>query len=101
MEIIQHKKDLVVLKRIQLVLGGSSTLIAEYNDCHRLQFHKKSVLISCIIPFFNKYPLHGTKALDFNDFSKVIMIIESGAHLTINGINQILAIVNGMNSKRI
>lgn len=101
MEIIQHKKDIFVLERIQFIIGGSSTLIAEYNNCHRLQFHKRSILINFIIPFFNKYPLYGTKALDFKDFSKVLMIMESGAHQTPKGLDQIKTIVAGMNSKRI
>jgi hypothetical protein len=53
-----------------------------------------------IIPFFDKYPLKGSKAKDFADFKKVAEIIRSKAHLTAAGLEQIRIFKAGMNKGR-
>lgn len=61
---------------------------------------KTSELIEIIIPFFEKYPIQGVKSLDFEDFKKVAMLIDSKEHLTIKGLNRILEISLNMNKHR-
>lgn len=53
-----------------------------------------------IIPFFQKYPLLGTKKQNFEDFCKVASLIKSGAHLTKSGLEEIRRIKSGMNIQR-
>ena len=53
-----------------------------------------------IIPFFDKYPLHGKKANDYADFCKVVEIIKNKGHLTPSGLEEILRIKSGMNRGR-
>jgi len=53
-----------------------------------------------IIPFFDKYPLQGEKAKDFMDFKKVALLMQSKAHLTREGLEEILKIKSGMNARR-
>jgi hypothetical protein len=53
-----------------------------------------------IIPFFQKYKLHGSKALDFADFCKVAELMKTKAHLTQEGLEQIRVIKSGMNKGR-
>ena len=53
-----------------------------------------------IIPFFNQYPLRGSKALDFKDFVKVAELMKNKAHLTAEGLDQIRKIKAGMNRKK-
>lgn len=57
-------------------------------------------LVNVIIPFFEKYPLQGAKALDFNDFVKGIRIIEKKGHLTPEGLAQLQDLAYGMNTFR-
>jgi hypothetical protein len=54
-----------------------------------------------IIPFFQKYPLQGVKALDYADFCKVAELMKNKAHLTEEGLGQILKIKLGVNNNRI
>jgi len=54
-----------------------------------------------IIPFFNKYPILGSKSLDFADFEQVAKLIENKDHLTAEGFKQISKIKSGMNKGRI
>ena len=54
-----------------------------------------------IIPFFIKYPIVGQKLLDFQDFCKVAKLMKERAHITLEGLNEIRRIRDGMNSIRI
>jgi hypothetical protein len=53
-----------------------------------------------IIPFFSKYPLQGVKLADYLDFCKVVELMKNKAHLTQEGLDQILEIKLGMNTGR-
>ena len=53
-----------------------------------------------LIPFFNKYPIKGTKFLDYADFIKVISLMTIKAHLTKEGLDLIRDIKSNMNRKR-
>jgi hypothetical protein len=53
-----------------------------------------------MIPFFTSYPILGVKAKDFSDFKKVAKLMNSGAHLTAEGLEQIRHIQVGMNRGR-
>ncbi len=51
--------------------------------------------------FFNKYPLAGIKTKDFKDWCKIARIIQTKAHLTKDGSNQIIKLKAGMNKQRV
>jgi hypothetical protein len=55
---------------------------------------------SKIIPFFDKYPLHGSKSLDFVDINRAAFIIKNKDHLNPEGLELIRQIKAGMNSER-
>lgn len=61
-----------------------------------------SDIIDIIIPFFEKYPIQGIKALDFEDFKRVAEIMKTKNHLTKEGgyTTKILKIKQGMNQNR-
>jgi hypothetical protein len=61
--------------------------------------YKYDDIIDKIIPFFEKYPILGSKALDFSDFKLVADLIKEKAHLkkSGNGLAKILAIKSQMN----
>lgn len=61
---------------------------------------KLSDLNQKIIPFFSKYPIIGVKAKDFQLFTKVVFLMQSKAHLTKQGLEQIQIIKAGLNRKR-
>ena len=52
-----------------------------------------------IIPFFNKYPLQGSKSLDFSDFNRAADLIQNKAHITSQGFESIKQIKLGTNKK--
>jgi hypothetical protein len=56
---------------------------------------------SIILPFFEKYPLQGSKKLDLDDFHKIAVLMNEKKHLTTNGLELIKKIKDGMNKSRI
>nr|QDG01242.1 LAGLIDADG endonuclease [Scytalidium sp.] len=87
------------------------TYIAEYLGCGNIYKHsvnavvyrvsKRSDLTEIIIPFFEKYPILGIKALDFKDFCFISELIKNQVHHNKEGIDQILRIKSKMNSGRV
>lgn len=67
----------------------------------RFIIRKNSDVTSFIVPFFAKYPLRGSKYADYLDFCKVAKIMDSKAHLTVEGLEQIDLIKSGMNRGRL
>jgi hypothetical protein len=59
-----------------------------------------SDLVNKIIPFFEKYPLQGSKRLDFIDFCKIANLMKEKRHLTMEGLEDIRKIKFGMNTGR-
>jgi hypothetical protein len=55
-------------------------------------------LKNIIIPFFEKYPLITHKHADFLLFKSAVEIINSGEHLTSEGLTKILALKASMNN---
>ena len=59
-----------------------------------------SELTEIILPFFINYPIQGIKYFDYLDFLKAVEIIKDKNHLTLEGLEKIQKIKNGMNSRR-
>lgn len=60
--------------------------------------YNKSYLLNIIIPHYKKYPLVGSKHLDFLDFKRCVLLISDNS---LSNINYILDIKNGMNRNRL
>jgi len=73
---------------------------SEKNNTCLLQFRNNSDIENKIIPFFKEYSIKGVKALDFNDWCKVAELVKNKEHLTIDGLNKITEIANGINLNR-
>ena len=95
----QHSRDSEILISIKNYFGCGS--VNKHSD-NALVFRvsKLSDFTQKIIPFFDKYPLLGTKAKDCVDFKQVALLIEKKAHLTPEGLEQISKIKAGMNRAR-
>lgn len=98
-KVAQHNRDLDLLK----------SFIA-YFDCGSVQKSGDSVVEFCvakfenlilkIIPFIEKHPVLGSKALDFSDFKKVADLMKDKAHFSKTGLEKILAVKSQMNRGR-
>lgn len=98
--ITQNNTSLAVLKYIRDNLGIGSV----YNhDAEGLASRVMIYSREDINIFRNKFKntqLYGAKALDYNDFCRGVDLINEKAHLTSNGLNQIIEISKNMNTRR-
>jgi len=99
-KITQHTRDTDLLKEFvnYFNCGRYSLSSPEAGDFIVTKFQD---IYTKIIPFFNKYPLKGSKLLDFYDFNRAAELMINKAHLTSEGFESIKQIKLGTNKKRI
>lgn len=96
-QVTQHSRDTSLIKSLTL-----------FFNCGRVEKHlsassvnfvvaKLSDITENVIPFFDKYPLIGSKAKDYKDFKRVAKLMISKAHLTEDGLEEIAKIKSRMN----
>lgn len=81
-------------------LGAGKIEKDSRNQVVFLRFTKISEITQIIIPFLKKFPIHGVKQLDFQDWCKVANLMNEKKHLTTEGLNLIRSIKSGMNTRR-
>ena len=96
-QITQHIRDSELMKKlITLFQCGRIESISNKLWLNFVVTNFKDIT-ERIIPFFDKCPIQGVKALDFLYFKKVASLMENKAHLTKEGICEIRFIKSKMN----
>lgn len=100
LSICQSTRDDVLLGSFKEFLNCGS--VFSYTNTSKASFvvTKFSDIYEVIIPLFQKYPIHGVKALDFADFCEAAEIVKTKEHLTLEGFTKILEIKARMNRSR-
>lgn len=93
------ENEIELLKLVNLFFGCGNT---RHNKDGTVDFEVLDLLSikNILIPHFLKYPLRGTKYLDFISFKKASHIFENGEHLKEEGINKLYSLKKDMNSQR-
>lgn len=94
----QHIRDLLLIKSFVSYLD-CGTITSQNNACY-FSVNKLLDIEQKIIPFIRKNPLYGVKLRDFEDFCKVVQIVNNKEHLTPKGLEEIKKIKSGMNRGR-
>ena len=93
--------DVQLLNLVQLYFGCSSISAIKSNNCVTFEVGDINDIINIIIPHFKKYPLRGTKYLDFCDWVTAAELIYNKEHLTQEGLDKIINLRAGINKSRI
>lgn len=99
-KIAQSSRDKALLESFISYLGCGVCVSEEAVGANRFIVSKFSDIFDKVIPFFNKYPILGVKALDFSSWSEAAHIINKGEHLTDQGLKTIWNIKSKMNKER-
>ena len=92
-----HKRDLTLLLLLQQFLGGVGA-INEYSTLNKINYSISSKKdLTNLINHLEKYPLLTQKAADFILFKEVVDMLNNKAHLSNQGLNQIINIKASMN----
>ena len=95
--IVQHSRDIELINMLISTFGcGKFELILKQSAVYFVVV-KFQDIFEKIIPFFDKYPIKGVKALDYSDFKKVAYIMYNKEHLTEEGLSKIQSIKLNMN----
>ena len=98
--ITQHSRDEKLMKSLVNYLGcgyynkRSNSEIGDFQCGKFLDNYEK------IIPFFQRYKIIGAKAQDFQYWCHVAELIKNKAHLTPEGLYEIIKIKSRMNTQR-
>lgn len=87
-----HKKDLPLLELIQYTFDGGGSIVRHSKDSYSLCVSSPKDLIHTIIPHFDNYPLMTKKRSDYELFKRVVELMNKRAHLTVEGLQQIISI---------
>ena len=99
-KITQHSRDALLMESLVKYLDCGKIYKKSSVDVIDYEVKKLSDLTEKVIPLFKKYPLQGSKKLNFDNFCTVAYLVESGAHLTKSGLEEIRKIKSGMNTQR-
>jgi len=90
-----HKKDTVILERIQLMLGVGKI---HKHGKDSIQFRVDSIReLQIILDHFDQYPLMSAKIADYSLFKKAFNIMKAGEHLNKEGLLKIIGIKASLN----
>lgn len=78
---------------------GSVVIDNRRDDTLKFKVTSLSVIMNVILPFFDANPLITAKCLNYKAFREIAMLMNSGAHLTAEGIEKIKIIKDSMNLK--
>ena len=95
--VVQHQVDEQVLYALKAYFGCGVVRKNHGNRfCYRVRGQEN--LRQKIIPFFEKHQLKTRKRVDFAKFRKVLLLMEKGEHLEVDGLEKIRRIKITMNS---
>lgn len=91
--------ETILLKKVQAFFGvGSINIDEKYGTIDYLVRDKISLKV--IKNHFIKYPLRGSKFLDFEDFKQALELMEQNLHRSEEGLNLLVSLSDNMNSLR-
>jgi hypothetical protein len=93
-----HKRDLNLLLQMQYFFSGTGSInISKTRQSATYSVKSIKNITTIIIPHFLKYNLLTQKAADFILFNKIVRLINTKAHLTKEGLHQIINIKASLN----
>ena len=94
--VVQHERDVQLLYALKGFFG-CGVVRRNHGDRMAFRVRGKEQLLQRIVPFFDKHPLKSKKRLDYLKFRDVLILMDRGEHLTIEGIARIREIASKMN----
>jgi hypothetical protein len=94
--VVQHQRDVQLLHALKAFFGCG---VVRKNHGDRMAYRVRSLdhLLKQICPFFVSHPLKSKKNVDFRKFRRICLLMEQGAHLNAEGIEEIRRIATQMN----
>jgi len=97
----QHKMDIQVLHALKAHFGCGQVYHPKKKGDNgaRWKVRKLDHLLLHIIPFFGKYPLYTKKAVEFERFRRICLLLKDKVHLTPEGFDQCVTLARQLRVK--
>lgn len=92
-----YKKDLALLNLLQSYFEGIGSIVKQGTDMYAYRVSGLSEILNHIIPRLDKYSLISIKRIDYLLWKQAVLIIKSGKHLSIEGLQEIVNIRASIN----
>lgn len=100
-QITQHSIDKVFMHTLDKFWGCGKVFLRFRENKVDFQILKFRDLCEKVLPLFQSIDLQGVKSKDFADFCKAIEIIKKKEHLTVEGLDKLRVLKQGMNKGRL
>jgi hypothetical protein len=97
--VVQHERDIQLLYALKEFFG-CGVVRSNHGDRMAFRVRGREHLLQFVVPFFVKHPLKSKKRVDFEKFRTVVLMMETGEHLTTEGVEKIRRIASQMNRGR-
>ena len=94
--VVQHKRDIDLLYELKKTMG-CGVVRRNHGDRYCWRVRNLKNLSEIVIPFFQRYALKSSKAVEFHKFEKVVRMMHEEKHLTEEGFSKIVKIASSMN----
>ena len=97
--VVQHERDVELLHALKDYFG-CGVVRTNHGDRWAYRVRDRGQLLQRIVPFFEKHPLKSGKLADYEKFVRVLRLMETGEHLTADGVAKVRRIASQMNRGR-
>ncbi len=94
--VVQHQRDVQILNALKAHFG-CGVVRTNHGDRMAYRVRGQDHLLNIIIPFFMRHPLKTRKNVDFLKFRDILLAMQKGEHLTLDGVENIRRIASKMN----
>ena|SRR5687767_4857150 len=94
--VVQHERDVQLLYALKEFFG-CGVVRNNHGDRMAYRVRSKEHLLQHIVPFFVEHSLKSKKRVDFEKFRDVLLKMEAGEHLSVEGVESIRRIAAQMN----
>src|SRR6266566_3340973 len=103
--VTQGAQSISCLYELEEFFGVGQIVANRRYDNHREHLfryvvRKRTELLGTVIPFFRDHPMHSSKQQNFLKFARCVEFIDSGRHLSPEGLIEIAEIAQTMNRKK-
>jgi len=95
--ISQNKRNLPLIKKIHEIFSCGSVRFSRRDQTYKFEVRSIKDLIKIVIPFFDKYPLAGTKNNDFKNFKQICQMVYQNLHRNKDKLNELIELAYKIN----
>ncbi len=92
-----HRRDLNLLKGLRAFFGCGAIRYSRADGTYKYEVRSVKDLAKKIVPHFEKYPLAGSKAEDFEKFAEIVRLVHAKHHLNREYLRRIIELAYSMN----